>query len=203
MPKDFICDICLKNFKTTQHLNQHKNRKNKCKPFHIGINHSSIPSQSPFGDISALTDTVNIDLDIMSNGNSNGNGNSNSNFTITNNMTTVADLSMSDLTKTTYNLLGSNTNGSTVVSIQSLIDLIIKNKTLLEQLRQLDNENITLKKRIEKMRMENTLYKKHNSVVETLVYKFVEDINVSIKKNNEYLYLSSLNDNECIPETVN
>lgn len=27
-----ICDNCLKTFKTTQHLNQHKNRKNKCKP---------------------------------------------------------------------------------------------------------------------------------------------------------------------------
>jgi len=28
-----ICDICYKSFSTTQHLNQHKNKKKKCKPY--------------------------------------------------------------------------------------------------------------------------------------------------------------------------
>lgn len=32
MTKNFKCDICLKTFKTTQHLTQHKNRKKKCEP---------------------------------------------------------------------------------------------------------------------------------------------------------------------------
>ena len=30
--KNFECDVCLQSFKTNQHLTQHKNRKNKCKP---------------------------------------------------------------------------------------------------------------------------------------------------------------------------
>ena len=30
--KNFVCDICSQSFKTNQHLTQHKNRKNKCKP---------------------------------------------------------------------------------------------------------------------------------------------------------------------------
>jgi hypothetical protein len=32
MTGTYICETCSKSFKTNQHLNQHKNRKNKCKP---------------------------------------------------------------------------------------------------------------------------------------------------------------------------
>lgn len=32
MVSKFTCETCLKTFKTTQHLNQHKNRKKKCQP---------------------------------------------------------------------------------------------------------------------------------------------------------------------------
>lgn len=32
MPSSYACEICSKSFKTNQHLTQHKNRKNKCKP---------------------------------------------------------------------------------------------------------------------------------------------------------------------------
>ena len=32
MPTTYICETCSKSFKTNQHLTQHKNRKNKCKP---------------------------------------------------------------------------------------------------------------------------------------------------------------------------
>lgn len=39
-----ICTNCYKTFKTSQHLNQHKNRKHKCKPF--TENMSSIQSKT-------------------------------------------------------------------------------------------------------------------------------------------------------------
>jgi hypothetical protein len=41
----YICDVCLKCFKTTQHLNQHKNKKKKCGP--ITFNTNEVIDYSP------------------------------------------------------------------------------------------------------------------------------------------------------------
>lgn len=38
----FICDICGKQFKTTQHLNQHKNRKKTCVNVNAGSSNNVI-----------------------------------------------------------------------------------------------------------------------------------------------------------------
>jgi hypothetical protein len=178
MPKDFTCDTCFKNFKTTQHLKQHQNKKNKCKP-----------PIFPY----AQTNNINSPLSFQV-AEYNGSG-------LSENLSADSDMTVTDiteLTKMTSNLLGSNINSTTTISIKTLIDLIIKNKTLLEQLRQFEIENISLKKRMEKLRMENILHKKHTSVIE----KFVEDLNTNIKKHNEYLYLSSLNENEQTPDSL-
>lgn len=32
MVSTYVCEVCMKNFKTNQHLNQHKNKKKKCVP---------------------------------------------------------------------------------------------------------------------------------------------------------------------------
>jgi hypothetical protein len=40
----YICERCCKSFKTTQHLNQHKNRKKKCQNYMEYLNNNSIIS---------------------------------------------------------------------------------------------------------------------------------------------------------------
>lgn len=42
-----MCEVCFKTFKTSQHLNQHKNRKKKCKGCLENLNNYFIPSSQP------------------------------------------------------------------------------------------------------------------------------------------------------------
>lgn len=42
----YACDVCLKGFKTNQHLNQHKNKKKKCKPCTSGNTNNISESSS-------------------------------------------------------------------------------------------------------------------------------------------------------------
>jgi hypothetical protein len=45
----YACDVCLKGFKTNQHLNQHKNKKKKCKPCTSG-NSNNISESSSYSE---------------------------------------------------------------------------------------------------------------------------------------------------------
>ena len=173
-----ICTNCYKTFKTIQHLNQHKNRKYKCKPFtENNLQLSSTQSKT-------LSESKN-DSDKLENGVLNANhsyyettddecgiiGNNN----ISSNCSIITDGSQ----------INSKVNSSVDnLSVTNLLEFVSNHKKILEEKNKLENALVILKKHLETLSKENTDLKNKITVVNNFIssYKSSEDIIVS-KKN--------------------
>ena len=165
MPSKFTCEICLKPFKTTQHLNQHKNRKKKCQPCN---------KPEPIINLNLL----NTIIETSSSSNDSTLGHSIS--------TNISDITSSILTSNT------NTNNNSIVSIQTLIELIVKYKTAVEEIKQLENICNSMKINIQKLHNENMLLKKQLNIVNKFIDEFTFlDLE---EKDNKELFISPLTD---------
>jgi len=158
-----ICTNCYKTFKTIQHLNQHKNRKHKCKPF--TENMSSIQSKT-------LSESKNNSNKLENNGVSSSNYNSHE-----------------ETTDDQGGIIGNNninisSNGSPIItgskdvnnpidnlSITNLLEFVGNHKQLLEEKNKLENALVILKNRLEYLSKENSDLK--NKI--TLVNNFISN----------------------------
>ncbi len=149
MRHDFICKVCNRNFKTTQHLTQHINKKKKCIPIVI---------DKPSSKISQLLET------------DNKNNNENINNTNTNNTNNIQnnsdDISMLSLhshnkneicnTQNSYlnitDLINLDEIKDCKVGIQSIINIFLKYNMLQE-------ENIKQTKKIKELECDNIYFK--------------------------------------------
>ena len=125
MRHNFICEVCNRNFKTTQHLRQHINKKKKCIPIVID------KSSSEFSE----TDNNNNNKNDDNNNNDNTNNNINTNNT-NNNI---------DTNNTNNNIDTNNTNNnSDNISMLSL-NLHKKISTILDNKNEIfDTQNLYL-----------------------------------------------------------
>lgn len=180
MPSKFTCEVCSKIFKTTQHLNQHKNRKKKCQP-------SSKPEQ--LMNMNLLTTIIET-----SSSSSSSNGTTNTGI---GNLTNISDITSSLLT------LNANTSNSDIVykANQTLIELIIKYKIALDEIKKLENMYNGMKSNVQKLQNDIFVLKKQLYVV----HKFVDEFTCLFEKENETSYVSALTepDNNTVNTSLN
>lgn len=121
----YICSKCGKEFKTTQHLNQHKNRKKTCVP-NVGSENSSI-------DIDASIDNIVQIPKVLD-------ANSNDDIFFQNSINELEkNINNNNIIKflKTYNCL---------IHLMNDKDLVVEYK---KQIQDLQNENTKLKRKIE------------------------------------------------------
>lgn len=139
----FICDNCFKPFKTTQHLNQHKNRKNKCKKY-IKNNENFIFSPISLtpcdSSITSLDDSIHSKTD----------------ETFTTNDSNQHDSIVSALSYPLTNDTNSfDSSNYPNLSVTSLLDFIKTHKKVLGDKMKLESTVIVLSKNISKLNKEN------------------------------------------------
>jgi hypothetical protein len=158
-----ICTNCYKTFKTVQHLNQHKNRKHKCKPFtEDNLNLSSIQSKTlP----ESKNDNNKLENGIISVNHSYHESNNDEGGFISPNICTMIE--SKDVNSSIDNL-----------SVTNLLEFVGNHKKLLEEKNKLENALIILKKHLESLSKENTDLKNKITVVNDFIssYKSSEGI---------------------------
>lgn len=160
MPSKFTCEVCSKVFKTTQHLNQHKNRKKKCEPCN---------KPEPVFNTNLLNT-------IIENSSTSSGG------------TTLGNSVATNLSDITSSILSLNPNNNTIVSIQTLIELIVKYKSALDEIKKLETSYESVKNHLQKLQIENSTLKKQIYIVN----KFIDDFGACTEKENEVSYISAL-----------
>jgi hypothetical protein len=137
-----ICDNCFKPFKTTQHLNQHKNRKNKCKTYiKNNENFLSPLTLTPCdSSINSLDNSIHSKTDETTN-----TDNSNQYDSI------VSALSY-PLTNDSNSFESSNYPN---LSVTNLLDFIKTHKKVVEDKMKLESTVIVLSNKINKLNKEN------------------------------------------------
>jgi uncharacterized protein YkvS len=173
MPSKFTCEICSKVFKTTQHLNQHKNRKKKCQP---------CSKSEPLMNMNLLTTIIET-----SSSTSSSSGASHSGICSTSN---ISDITSSLLTLNA----NTNANNSDIVykANQTLIDLIIKYKLALDEIKKLEIMYNGTKNHVQKLQNEIISLKKQLYIV----HKFVDEFTGLVEKENEASYISALTETD-------
>lgn len=162
MPLNFVCPTCFKSFKTNQHLNQHKNKKKKCQPI----------EKNPGFDFHLLNTDGGSNNTVISDNSETHNG--------------------SELSQITSSIMTSNGNISTSLPVHNLIELIVKYKSALDEIKKIQTVNVGLKNHIQKLHNENILFKKQMSIVQ----KFISEIKSSGEKDDANIFISPLTDIE-------
>lgn len=166
-----ICDNCYKTFNTGQHLNQHKNRKNKCKPYaeESKSNVVKLTANKFYSPIlltpcdSTVTTPSGLTDEFVSNDDN----------TI---LTTTTDSS-------------EKSNDINNLSVTNLLEFIQSHKKILEDKRKLEATLISLKRENRQLRKENADSKKKM----LFVNNFISDYKKQEKEANK---ISSLTDDD-------
>jgi hypothetical protein len=150
MRHNFICEVCDRNFKTTQHLRQHINKKKKCIP---------IVFDKPSLKISQLeTDNNNDDNDDNNNNNDNNINNTNINNSDYISMLSLHSHNKNEICNTQNSYLNINDLinldelKDCKVMIHGIINFVLKYNMLLE-------ENIKQEKKIKELECDNIYFK--------------------------------------------
>jgi hypothetical protein len=195
MVNHYVCEVCLKNFKTNQHLNQHKNRKKKCtpveKPYQQPVFGSDTPPVYRFGgDFPTRAQQWNLDTEMtQKNPFASSGQESGMPFGFPQNAT--PPFGVEPNTRPPLNMLSNGPDTSS----KSLIDLIFSYKTALDHNKKLEikmadyenrinlllNENKSLRTKIKNMQelvninMFDTETPENNSIIsEKRDFKFVD-----------------------------
>jgi len=161
-----ICTNCYKTFKTIQHLNQHKNRKYKCKPFtENNLQLSSTQSKT-------LSESKN-DSDKLENGVLNAN---HSYYESTDDECGIIcnnNISSNSSIITDGSPINSKVNSSVDnLSVTNLLEFVSNHKKILEEKNKLENALVILKKHLESLSKENTDLKNKITVVNNFISSY-------------------------------
>ena len=160
-----ICDNCYKSFKTTQHLNQHKNRKKKCE----SINNIASSSNS-YLNIDSNIEKINEEtLTMFSGGENNAEEKLQDNVILNYEEVSQFSNNMENLNKT-ENL--KNNNQIENLSISNLLEFINTHKKVLEEKSKLESTLIILKKHIDDLTRENIDFKNRLGIVNNFIYNY-------------------------------
>lgn len=199
-----ICDVCLKTFRTTQHLNQHKNRKKKCTPYaentiikdnNIIKTDALIENQSKYGKINNSVIDNNLKFELSNT----------QNVVFKSEEMGVPDFDLSlfpseyttqfnshDCSPTEINEnknekqkvnssveISSNCNNNQDLSITNLIDFISNHKKVLIEKNKLESTLVILKKHIDQLTQENNTLKQKISTVNRFIFDYRSSGNIS------------------------
>jgi hypothetical protein len=176
-----ICTNCYKTFKTIQHLNQHKNRKHKCKPFtENNLNLCSIQSKTlseskndsnklengVLNDTHSYYETTDDEGGII--------GDNNNNISSASSIITDGSSINSKVKCSVDNL-----------SVTNLLEYVSNHKKLLEEKNKLENALIILKNHLESLSKENTDLKNKITVVNNFISSYKSsDSNIESTKKH-------------------
>lgn len=175
-----ICTNCYKTFKTIQHLNQHKNRKFKCKPLtETNLNFSYI-------QLKTLSESKNDSN--KNNSNKFENGALNNNHSSCESIDTECDLIHSkNIISNNDNIIESNKSNYSVenLSVTNLLEFVNTHKKILEEKNKLEGALIVLKKQLEFLTIENTELKNKIHVVNDFISNYKNsNHSIDLQKNN-------------------
>jgi len=182
-----VCTNCYKTFKTTQHLNQHKNKKRSCE--------SSVEGQYNSNNLEKDTLISNV---ITSNVLSNNNNIDNSYNLLTENNTSEENkmnVSAENNTSEENKMIVSVDNNTSEenkmnvsvdnLSVANLLDFVNTHKKNLEEKNKLESTLIILKKHVEKITKENLNLKNKLNFVNDFISNYksnsVEDFDCTGK----------------------
>lgn len=168
-----ICTNCYKTFKTIQHLNQHKNRKFKCKPFtENNLNLSTIQSKTP--------------SESKNDSNTLENGALNVNHSYYDSTDDEGGLIISKKNSSNTSPLSENSPLNFSVenlSVTNLLEFVNNHKKILEEKNKLENALIILKKHLDFLTKENTDLKNKITVVNDFVSSYKNSVsNIDLDK---------------------
>jgi hypothetical protein len=155
-----ICTNCYKTFKTIQHLNQHKNRKHKCKPFTENMSSIQLKTLSE-----SKNDSNKLETGVLS-GNHSNNHNSGE---ITDDEISLVKSNISSLESSP--ILGNKDFNTSIenLSITNLLEFVNTHKKILEEKNKLETTLVILKKHLETLTSENNELKNKMSIVNDFI----------------------------------
>jgi hypothetical protein len=169
-----ICTNCYKTFKTIQHLNQHKNRKFKCKPFtENNLNLSTIQSKT-------LSESKNDSNNLE-------NGDLNVNHSYYDSTDDEGGFIISKKNSSNTSPLSENSPLNISVenlSVTNLLEFVNNHKKILEEKNKLENALIILKKHLDFLSRENTDLKNKITLVNDFVSSYKNSVS-NIDLNNK------------------
>ena len=137
-----ICEIYYKTFNTTQHLNQHKNKKNTCKPYTENKFNSCVTSENNVIDFEENEKKINV-IDFEEN-------------------SIIPDKNSSLPEKSSDNIKDYSVENLSVIN---LLEFVNTHKKILEEKNKLESTMIIIKKHIEDLTKENSSLKHKIHVV--------------------------------------
>jgi hypothetical protein len=202
MVKNFVCEVCSKCFNTTQHLNQHKNKKKKCVPVckplmnnpltmnnqSMSLNYVEKNSNKETNEfqknISSIPGIINFTQDNLSQ--------TSSTEYLLNSLIGHSDNFSYNSKNSSNSTINTNSDISTS-SIPGLVDIFINYKTVLDENKKLNQENLYLMRQVNKLKNENSFLKAQTDLVDSFITSYQHSnekniynskhINVSGEKN--------------------
>ena len=163
-----ICTNCYKTFKTIQHLNQHKNRKHKCKPFTENMCYIQSKTLSE-----SKNDSNKLESGVL-------NGNHSSGETTDDDCGIIGNNNISSNSSIVTE--GSPVNSSVEnLSITNLLEFVNAHKKILEEKNKLESTLVILKKHLETLTSENNELKNKMSIVNDFISVYKTSSNNSNK----------------------
>lgn len=170
-----ICTNCYKTFKTIQHLNQHKNRKFKCKPFiENNLNLSSIQSktlsESKHDSNKSEKGVINVNHSYCE--------------TTDDDIGFVCSHSHNSSSSTSPVIENKKINCTVEnLSVTNLLEFVNNHKKILEEKNKLENALNILKKHLDFLTKENTDLKNKITVVNDFVSSYKNSVsNIDLHK---------------------
>jgi hypothetical protein len=177
-----ICDNCYKIFKTTQHLNQHKNRKNKCKKPVENVENIFNPSFNLSLDIANIEKkTENLEIETKIEGDNISVGQNNP---IQNNPNEFNSSDGESQLKLNISENIKNEKDVENLSITNLLEFIHTHKKVLEEKSKLESTLIILKKHIDNLSVENINLKNRLGIVNNFIYNYKSQNHIEPKSQN-------------------
>jgi len=157
-----ICTNCYKTFKTIQHLNQHKNRKHKCKPFTENMCSIQLKTLSE-----SKNDSNKLETGVVS-------GNHSNNQTsgeITDDEISLVKSNISSLESSPIIGNGNKDFNTSIenLSITNLLEFVNTHKKILEEKNKLETTLVILKKHLQTLTSENNELKNKMSIVNDFI----------------------------------
>ena len=171
-----ICTNCYKTFKTIQHLNQHKNRKYKCKPF--TENNLQLSSTQSKTLSESKNDSNKLETGVVSGSHSNNQ----TSGEITDDEISLVKSNISSLESSP--ILGNKDFNTSIenLSITNLLEFVNTHKKILEEKNKLETTLVILKKHLETLTSENNELKNKMSIVNDFISVYKTPVNDSKKK---------------------
>ena len=189
-----ICEICYKTFKTKQHLNQHKNRKRKCKPIIPNDVYKNCIDNLNINTILKNTDTVEqIQSEMSSNFNSNNINNNFEDETTAETITeTTIETTIETTTETTTDINNEYDNTTENISLNyseisesnkvklsvenltvtNMLEFINNYQKILEEKNKMENLLVIFKKKVHKLTTENFELKTQINIVNKFIANY-------------------------------